>query len=219
MQTEENSPQSGAPAAAWLLVGVMVLIELLLSAADSGFVVRSNWRAMFFAHGAFWQPLLDGAPGLYAGQKYLMFISHAFLHGGLIHALMNGVILLALGKMIATRAGTGFMLVAFVICAVAGGVGFGYLTSTSAPMIGASGAAFGFMGVWQGWDLQLRRTHGLSLLPVGRTLIGLIAINVLLAVMLSGALAWQAHLGGFIAGFLIALAVPPNRSVSVPPQG
>ena len=70
-------------------------------------------------------------------------------------------------------------------------------------MIGASGAVFGFLGLWLYWDFTRRRRLGLQITPVLKTVVGLIAANVLIYFAFSGTLAWEAHLGGFVAGFAV----------------
>jgi len=196
--TETHTP---VPIHLWLLVGVMAAIELVLSGADLGWFGAPDWRLIAIEYGAFWQPIATGAePPLFAAQPYTMFLSHAFLHGGMFHFVMNGVILLALGKYVAERAGPWPMLGLFFVSAVAGGLGFALLAHTANPMIGASGAVFGFLGLWQYWEAQARRARGLTLRPVISTLVGLVVINLVLLVALRGGLAWQAHLGGFVAG-------------------
>ena len=83
-----------------------------------------------------------------------------------------------------------------------GGLVFALLSSGDAPMIGASGAVFGLIGLWQAWDYQMRRRLGLPLNPVLMTCLALVAANVAFFVMLGGGLAWEAHLGGWIAGWI-----------------
>jgi len=191
------------PPAVIALVGTMAAIEGVLQLADAGVIGSPDWRAMAILLGGFWQPVLSGqvAP-VWPGQKAAIFLTHAFLHGGLMHVLFNGVILLALGKEIALRAGQGAMLVLFVTSAVAGAATFAALSASNAPMVGASGAVFGFLGVWLVWLGHGRRARGLGLGHVWRMLAVLVAINVILAVAMQGALAWQGHLGGFIVGAL-----------------
>jgi membrane associated rhomboid family serine protease len=69
--------------------------------------------------------------------------------------------------------------------------------------IGASGAIFGLFGIWLSWALHRRNTMQ------GRALLNqlgfLLLINAALPFFLPG-IAWQAHLGGLIAGFLIGEA-------------
>lgn len=189
------------PLALWLLVGSMGLIELGLAAADAGWIGTTDWRAITYVLGAFWVPLFDGtAQPLFGSQRYTMFVSHAFLHGGMLHLVMNGVILLALGKFISEQIGSVAMIGLFVACAIGGGLGFALLSQAQAPMIGASGAVFGFLGLWQYWEAMARLRRGLTLRPVLSMLGGLVVINIALAVALQGGLAWQAHLGGFVTG-------------------
>jgi rhomboid protease GluP len=69
--------------------------------------------------------------------------------------------------------------------------------------VGASGAVFGFLGVWIAWDWRRHRRHGISPAPVARRVAVLAGLNVLLFFGLQGMLAWQAHLGGFLAGLAL----------------
>lgn len=201
MPSRNDQTHDPLPPQLLALVGLMALIELALSAADRGWLGATDWRQVAFAYGAFWTPVLDGTvTPLFPGQSFTMFLSHAFLHGGLFHLTMNAVILLSLGKFVSQQAGAWPMLLLFFASAVAGGLGFGLLSATPAPMVGASGAVFGFLGLWQYWEFRIRRRRGLPLRPVFATFGGLVAINVVLAVALQGALAWQAHLGGYVAG-------------------
>ena len=200
-----RTPETGAPRFLWVIVGIMAVIELALGLSEAGYLGSSNWRWPAFAIGAFWQPIFSGGMGpLYPGQQVVMFVSHAFLHGGFIHAALNSVILLALGKFVAQRIGTLRTLLVLLLSAIGGGLAFGMIASSNAPMIGASGAVFGLIGVWQSWDLDMRRAAGLPLKPVFVAILGLAFANLLFFALLGGGLAWQAHLGGWLAGFLLA---------------
>ena len=42
------------------------------------------------------------------------------------------------------------------------------------------------------------------------SLFALFMVNVVISVALSGMLAWQTHLGGFVAGWVVAWAVVPK---------
>lgn len=202
-QPPHPAPQAGAPGFLWALVGVMTVIELVLSLSSSGVFGAHNLRWPAFALGAFWQPVLSGAaPPIYPGQPVMMFITYAFLHGGVAHLAMNSVILLALGKYVSFQVGAARTLLVLFMSAVAGAACFGLLASSDAPMIGASGAVFGLIGLWQAMDYRARRQSGLPLQPLVVGILGLIAANVIFFVLLSGGLAWEAHLGGWIAGWL-----------------
>ncbi|WP_272004770.1 rhomboid family intramembrane serine protease [Roseovarius sp. ZX-A-9] len=197
------APQAGAPGFLWCLVGIMTAIELVLSLSAFGIFGGQSLRWSIFELGAFWQPIFAGTvPPVYPGQIAVMFISHAFLHGGLVHLAMNSVVLLSLGKFISAHVGEARTLLVLLLSAVAGAACFGLLSSSPAPMIGASGAVFGLIGLWQAMDYRIRRRAGLPLQPIVMAILGLIAANIALFVILAGGLAWQAHLGGWIVGWL-----------------
>lgn len=183
-----------------LLAGTIALIEIGLSLADAGYLGDPTLRQRFFIAGAFWPSLLRGDSPLYAVQPVTMFVSHAFLHGSLLHMAMNVTILLALGRFIADRYGDRTVLPVFLLTAIAGGAAFGLLATSRLPMVGASGAVFGFLGVWTAWDWHRHRKAGAPVGPVVRRVLVLVFLNVVLWFALSGGLAWQAHLGGFAAG-------------------
>jgi membrane associated rhomboid family serine protease len=188
------------PKELWALVGVIAAIEVVLSLADAGVIFDPSLRGRVFEAGAFWSPLLHGARPLYSAQPFTMLVSHAFLHGSLLHMVMNMTILLALGRFVADRYGPNVILPLFLVSAVAGGLAFGLLSVGANPMVGASGAVFGFFGVWIAWDWRRHREAGAPVAPVVRRVAVLVIVNVVVYVGLKGLLAWLAHLGGFLAG-------------------
>jgi membrane associated rhomboid family serine protease len=195
----------GAPGFRWIRIGVMAARVLPLSLSDIGWLGSESWRFNVFLFGAFWPPLLgEGLSPLYPSQKTLMFLTHALLHGNFVHFAMNSAVLLALGKGVATFLGAGKTILVLALSAVAGAATFGLLSASSGPMIGASGAAFGLLGLWQALDFRRRRHYKKSLRPVLSGIAGLILVNLVLSAALSGALAWEAHLGGWIAGWIAA---------------
>ena len=186
-----------------VLSAAIALIEIVLSLADAGWIADPSLRGRVFVAGAFWASLLHGDTPLYAAQPATMFVTHALLHGSLLHMVMNMAILLALGRFAADRYGAGVILPVFLLSAIAGGAAFGVLASGAYPMVGASGAVFGFLGLWIAWDWRRHRRHGISPAPVARRVAVLAGLNVLLFFGLQGMLAWQAHLGGFLAGLAV----------------
>jgi rhomboid protease GluP len=183
-----------------LLSLTIALIEVVLWLADAGWIADPSLRRRVFVAGAFWASLLHGDTPLYGLQPVTMFVSHALLHGSILHMVMNLTILLALGRFTADRYGPRTVLPVFLLSAIAGGAVFGLLTDDALPMVGASGAVFGFLGVWIAWDWRRHRAAGAPTGPVVRRVLVLVFLNVALWVALSGGLAWEAHLGGFLAG-------------------
>lgn len=196
-RTPEHTP---LPRTLLALVGFIALVEIVLQLADAGIILDPSLRLRAYEAGAFWAPLLRGVQPIFAAQPVTMFLSHALLHGGLLHAAMNLTVLLALGRFTADRYGEGPILPIFVLGAVAGGAIYGLLSRDLVPMVGASGAVFAFLGVWIYWDWRRHRAHGVSPRPVYMRVLALAVINLVIFVGLGGMLAWQAHLGGFLAG-------------------
>ncbi|MCB1394942.1 MAG: rhomboid family intramembrane serine protease [Rhodobacter sp.] len=201
--------QRHAPVLLWI-VGICALLETaftLLSLPPFGLDRLRNAAIM---HGAFWPGLLHEWQPLFPGQRMTMFVSYAFLHGGFLHMLFNMLILLQLGRGAVARLGQAGFLLVYLLSAVGGAAFYGLLSTADAPMLGASGAVFGLFGTSVFWELQVRRAHGASFEPVLRLVLGLVVMNVVLFFLVGGMLAWQAHLGGFVTGFILAWLVTPT---------
>jgi membrane associated rhomboid family serine protease len=189
------------------LIVVNVGIELTLAAADAGLIGSARWRAIAYQNGAFWAGLLHGWRPNYPAQPWLMFLSYAVLHGGMIHLAGNMLILWGLGRILRLRIGPAGFFAVYILSAVGGALCFGLLSQSPQPMVGASGALFGLVGCWQYWRWSLRRRAGRSLWPVWQALGWLVLLNAVFWVILDGLLAWETHLGGFVAGWLTAAAL------------
>ncbi|MBB5516889.1 membrane associated rhomboid family serine protease [Rubricella aquisinus] len=186
----------------WGLAILMAIVEGVLYLGDIG--LGPVGHRMAFAYGAFWSPLLGDVVPLYQGQKYVMFLSHAFLHGGLLHLAMNVTILLSLGRLGVLAVGERRTLILFFLSVLAGAVAFVFLgPSDPVPMVGASGGLFGLIAAWKRWEWDMVRARGLSLTPQYRFLLGFLAINIALVIFMPS-IAWEAHLGGFVLGWLLA---------------
>jgi len=144
--------------------------------------------------------------GLHAAAT---LVSHAFVHWDFIHVAVNAGFLLAFGSLIERIAGPVRFTAVFVLSAVAGalvqllfaGDGFSIMFGASGGVSGCMGAAVRLM-LADRLDPRRRRL-GLNLILV------LVGLNLLMGVFggglfgLDAAIAWQAHLGGFVAGFLM----------------
>jgi membrane associated rhomboid family serine protease len=214
----------GAPPAIWALAAAFAAVEAALSLGDMGVLPR-DLRVWAYAQFAFFDPFFDAALRGEAvpAQFRWSFLSHAFLHGGPLHMAMNTAVFLALGAHLSRAAGSAWTAALFVVTAAGGAAGFGLLADTGGrfvPMVGASGALFGFLGVMKGWEWRFLRANGLPLRRFWGTLIGLVLINVILAFGLSAdgaGVAWEAHLGGFATGWLAAWALRPRDGMWLGP--
>jgi membrane associated rhomboid family serine protease len=174
------------------------------------------------------------------GAQIWTFLTYAFLHADFIHVGVNSIWLLPFGSAMARRFGTWRFLGFFAVTAIAGSA-LHLLTHPREllPMIGASAAVSGLMAgslrfVFEiGGPLDMFRTHDeaafrvpaaplLVALRDPRIIIFLVAwfgLNLLFGIgvpSLPGieqSVAWQAHIGGFLAGLILFALFDP-----VPPQ-
>ena len=137
--------------------------------------------------------------------------THQFLHAGFAHLLMNMAALLAFGSGIERWIGGWRTLLVYIISGI-GAVAvhsFFYWNST-VPMLGASGAISGMFGF-----IVYRMGNRLQSI-IGVVLIWLL-FNFLtgsLGFMGNGdAIAWEAHMGGFIVGIVFAVVLKLVKKV------
>ncbi len=206
--------KANSRAVIWL-VGLSCLPEIILTLIEASPFAAGNLRGTALMLGAFWNGLLQGWEPVYPFQREAMFLTYAMLHGGLLHLIGNMIAVLALGGIAVARIGERGFLLLYAVTAIGGAAGFALLSSSEAPMVGASGAVFGLIGAWKFWEWQLRQHLGSSMRPLWRSLVGLALLNVILWLALSGLLAWEAHLGGFVAGVIFAAIVTPTMRYRV----
>lgn len=190
----------GLPLVLWAVGLSVVLPELVLMGTEYGLWGAASWRSLALQYGGFWAGLLHGWRPNYPGQPVTMFASYALLHAGATHLGGNLLALLFLGPQAVGRLGTRGFLALYAASALGGAAAFGLLATSAAPMVGASGAIFGLAGAATLWDWQRRhsgwRTAGI--------VAGLVVFNLVTLISTGGLLAWQTHLGGFVAGGLVA---------------
>lgn len=189
----------------WALIGLCCLIELTLLLADWGLVATVRLRALAYDYGGFWPGLLRDWQPNFALQPVVMFVSYGFLHAGLIHLGVNMMTLWSLSRGVYDRAGARGFAAIYGFSILGGAVGYALLASNLAPMVGASGGLFGLAGALLGFSYAERRSQNVGLWPIGRAVILLTLLNLVLWWAMRGQLAWQTHLGGFVAGWVVAL--------------
>lgn len=213
-----NAPQTAdaqPPGFGWVigLVVICTLIEAILQAGDFGLAPVPRLRNAAYEFGAFWPGLLSDWQPNYPAQPVLMFLTYAFLHGGLLHLAMNMVTLLSLGRWVVEQVGaTGFVLIYFG-SSVLGAALFAALALPSTPMVGASGALFGLAGAIVYWVATSAPGRGRGLIAALRIALFLIVLNIVLYFAFHGRVAWQTHLGGALAGFAIAWGLAQSRAL------
>lgn len=194
----------------WSLTAFCSGIELALILSDAGLLLPDRLRQMAYDYGGFWPGLLDRWEPNYPAQPWTMFATYGFLHGGAAHLIVNMITLWSLGRPVLDRVGPlGFALL-YTAALIGGAIGFALLAPDLRPMVGASGALFGLAGGILAWAYVDRFTAQSGLWPILRAVLLLIALNVVMWWTMNGQLAWQTHLGGFVAGWVAALLVDPR---------
>lgn len=197
----------GLPVVIWIVIVACLVPELVLQAADHGWVGSVRWRSLAYQYGAFWAGLLHGWQPNYRLQPLTMFVTYAFLHAGLAHLTGNLITLALVGKAVVMRCGARGFAILYALSVLGGGLGFGLLARAPAPMIGASGAIFGLLGALMIWQARERGRDGaVGILTL--QVLALIFLNFVTWWLQGGQLAWEAHLGGFLAGAAGAYLLP-----------
>jgi rhomboid protease GluP len=147
--------------------------------------------------------------GLAAGQWWRL-VTAGFLHGGLLHILMNSWVLFDLGAQVEEIYGAGRMLVIYFVSSV-----FGFYVSavwSAAPSVGASAALMGLIGAMIALGVRHKNPTGSAI----RATYLRWAIYVILFGLLPGLhVDNAAHIGGLAAGFGIGyLAGLPRLEAS-----
>lgn len=195
------------PAGVVIMAALMVGVHLLLL-----FVSAEELLAIQYGFGVVpardWQALAGG--DVISALKPL--ISSQFLHGGTLHLVMNLAMLVQCGPIAEAGFGRGRdaiwrFLIFFLLCGVAGGLAYCLINPMSpTPTIGASGAISGIFGGFLWAAIALAKPGQAMLKPVLSSAAVFLLINVGLAWISRATgfvpIAWEAHLGGFIAGLI-----------------
>ena len=238
---QPSEPIFNVPAVVTVTLAALALMhgvrEWVLSAEDDNTLV---WLLAFVP--ARYESSIIGI-GAYpggVGADVWTFVTYAFLHGSWTHLIVNAVWLLAFGTPVARRFGAVRFLMFFAVTAAGGALAHLYFyVGMRVPMIGASAAISGFMAAairfafQRGGPLRLignneddaYRVPALPLRAVLRSPQVLIFLGVWFGLNLLFGLgsfgvddsdqeiAWQAHIGGFLAGLLAFAAFDPVKRV------
>ncbi|PYG98887.1 rhomboid family intramembrane serine protease [Arthrobacter stackebrandtii] len=138
------------------------------------------------------------APALTESEPWRMLTS-AFLHStSIMHIAFNMYALWILGNALEPAFGRARFLALYLVSAFAGSVGVLLIAPYDTWVVGASGAVFGLFGAL--FVVQKKRGGDL------RQIVVLLLINAVIGFMVPG-IAWEAHLGGLVAGALCATAI------------
>jgi membrane associated rhomboid family serine protease len=218
------NPRRRIPILTWGLIAANVLVFFWqLSFSESGLQQMFNDLAIV--------PRNASALGLFAPETMLDIIRSMFFHGGWDHILGNMLYLYLFGDNVEDRLGyIGFLLVYFVSGFVAAYAQILIDPTSPVPMVGASGAIAGVLGSYL---ILFPGVKVRGIIPLGRistlqewpawAVLGMWFVLQLIDGFASlgaqtqygGGVAFFAHIGGFIAGLVLALLI--SRIVPQPP--
>jgi membrane associated rhomboid family serine protease len=172
-----------------------ILIGLCMAAYLAQMTMGDSFTDRFDLIGRAIMPALGFGElqGVAEGQWYRMLTS-MFLHGSVIHILSNMLSLWWIGGPLEAALGRVRFLALYVVSGLAGSALTYLIAEPNQPSLGASGAIFGLFGAMA--VLVRRQRYDM------RPIIALLVINLIITFGWSG-IAWQAHVGGLVAGVLI----------------
>ena len=187
--------QIGGAAVTWTLVGVNVLLWLVELAHPA---LADSWSMLG-------QAIIPGSSqlqGVAQGQWYRL-ITAAFLPPpglgafGPLDIIFNMWALILVGPALERLLGHLRFLTVYLVSALGGSVFFYLIGPLNTEALGASGAVFGLFGAWFVVARRLRLDS--------RQIVMLIGINLVFGFVVPN-IAWQAHVGGLLAGGLLTAA-------------
>jgi membrane associated rhomboid family serine protease len=209
---------------------VMLLIAVLVAAHVARTLVTPEqsltWINQFAFIPARYSPAFLSQHGLASGllQSALPFLSYMALHNDFTHLAINCLWLFAFGPIVARRFGAFLFLLFFIVCGVlAAATHLLFNWGSLEPVIGASGAISGLMAAGirllpterPPWAAEGGAPADAAMLPLWSRQIILFslvwaALNIVAGLTGlgvpgdAGLIAWQAHLGGYLAGLLLS---------------
>ena len=213
--SHNESPINPLPPVVVALALLIIGIELVFQAGARGFAGGPDgvgWRLEAVRTYAFSGPILDWMieTGRWPAEHLMRFVTYPFIHVSFTHALMVIVFLLALGKMVGEVFGTLAVLLVFFLSAIVGALAYGFLSGSSAPLVGGYPAVYGLIGsyTFMLW-LSLAGT-GANQMRAFSLISLLMGLQLAFGLLFGGGKDWIADLTGFATGFGVSFLLVPG---------
>ncbi|MEP2030841.1 MAG: rhomboid family intramembrane serine protease [Paracoccaceae bacterium] len=209
------SPVNPMPPVVIALFLVIFGIECFFALGSEELIGGPNavgWRLQAIQKYAFSGPIFDWMVenNRWTVEHLMRFVTYPFISTSFTHALLVGVILLAMGKMVGEAFGGVATLIIFVVSGAVGALAYAVLLNDSVPLNGGFPPVYGLIGgftylLWRKLALvgaqQLRAFH----------LIGfLMGIQLIFGLLFESHNDWVADLAGFAAGFGLSFFLAPG---------
>lgn len=198
----------------WMTIAIIIVTSLIFVLFQSGLPMVTD-KAIVLSYGmipAVVNDVRELSPHLVRIPEEMSYLSYAFLHGGWMHLIGNMLFIWVFGDNVEDALGHIKFLIFYLACAAAGAWTHALMAPNStAPLIGASGAAAGIVGAY----LMLHPHVRVWVLALGRIPLPLPAFLVLGAwgafqvfnalTDTQGNVSWWTHIGGMLAGCLLVV--------------
>jgi membrane associated rhomboid family serine protease len=208
------------------VTAALIVINTVLFALTGGLTGEATLAAIATGFGVIPLELFQGAGAPVTPfnpiAEPLTLLTYQFLHGSWLHLFSNMIILWILGDNIEDAMGHAGFLVFYLLCGTLAGLAHAFMSPASpVPLIGASGAIAGVMGayIWLYPRARILLLFSLIIpfrLPAWMFLgawVALQFISLNAPQSTEHAVAWWAHIGGFIAGLALVLLWPSRRQL------
>lgn len=200
----------------FLNVAAFFYQEGLSDRAEHAFIVQFALIPAIYG-----DPVGARAVGLDPGNL-LPLLTNTFLHGGYLHLIVNMWTLWLFGLPVEDRLGHGRFAALYLGCGAAGSVAHAAFNLDSAvPALGASGAIAGVLGafVWLYPRAKVATVVPIIIIPWIFHLPAILYAGIWFTIQMfegwgalsadpaASGIAWWAHIGGFVAGLGVAIAL------------
>lgn len=185
---------TGSPVLTITLMAINVAVFLVLHATN-GLHGAIGKRLVEIPSSEGYAPVLN-LEGVAQGS-YWQLVTSTFAHYDILHIAMNMIGLWIFGSFLEYELGRGRFLALYLVTGVVGSVAVYLLADPQVVALGASGSVFGLFAA--AFVVMLRQHRDVTQLVV------LLVLNLFISFTVAN-IAWQAHIGGMLAGFAIGAA-------------
>lgn len=176
-------PKSMTPVVTYVLIGLNLLMFALQMASP---VLTGTFGLM---------------PGAVADGEMYRLLTSAFLHFGLTHIAFNMLALYFVGPPLEIALGRVRFIALYLLSALGGSV-LVYLLTEGGNTAGASGAVYGLFGA----TFVVGKRLNMDVRSVMTIIVLNLAFTFIFPLFTSQNISWQGHIGGLVAGAVVAAA-------------
>ncbi|MFD3156012.1 rhomboid family intramembrane serine protease [Haloimpatiens sp. FM7330] len=199
INVQNRKDNKDVPIITYILIGINVLMYII-TAYLSHNIFNSNIQVLVYL-GAKYNPLI-------ASGQYYRLVACMFLHGGLMHLVLNMYGLYALGPLIEKIYGK----IKYIIIYFTAGIASSYVSYmfSDSVSIGASGAIFGLLGAALILGFKMKNIAGKQF---KREILSVIFINVIIGLSIPN-IDNFGHFGGLVGGVVSSLLLINLKKVT-----